>query len=689
MSTNRRLAAIMFTDIVGYSAMMQRDEAGGVASVKRYREVLEQRVAAHGGNIHQHYGDGSLSIFSSAVEAVNCAKEVQQILMEEPRVVLRTGIHIGDIMLESGHIYGDGVNLASRVESLAVPGSVLITERVIQDIRNHPEFQTISLGKFTFRNISQPTEVFALANEGFPVPTKQDLRSNKSEAVPLDDSPAVRPWKSWAMLTGALALAVALGFMLDRFLVNPPKKIEEAPIPEQSIAVLPFKDLSPQGDQAFFSDGIAEEILNALAQVEGVKVAGRTSSFSFRGQEVDLREIAQKLGVASVLEGSVRKSGDRVRITAQLVSAKDGYQLWSESFDRQLSDIFSVQEEIAQAVVGNLVGVLMPKESQALVKSPTQNPEAYENYLQGRYLLSQRSDGAQKAVGFFEEAIALDSQFAMAYAGLGNSFLWQAWGGFQPSHEAFPEAMRYAREALRHDSTLAYAWSIVGAVHLWYDWDWPAARGALEKAISLNPSEARAYLDLGWYYAISGDFDRAFEFIGKAVTLDPLNLEYNIDQADLLRMAGRNEQAGKVAANMLELYPGNSEVYWISGMIDYDLVRYARALKSFQQAVEYSEGEPWALIHLYMAQARAGKRTEARTSLENLIRDDGTLVEILSVELAMAYLAMDDREQALQMLERSFQLRANWLISLKMDPVWKPLHNNLRYKEIIRKMNFP
>ncbi|MCB0588759.1 MAG: tetratricopeptide repeat protein, partial [Phaeodactylibacter sp.] len=450
------------------------------------------------------------------------------------------------------------------------------------------------------------------------------------------------------------------------------------------IAVLPFRDLSPGGGQQYFGDGIAEDILNALAQVRALKVAGRTSSFSFRGSESSMQEIGKKLGVGSVLEGSVRKAEGRLRVTAQLVSTEDGYQLWSQRYDRDIDDIFAIQDEIARAVADNLKVILLNGGLQPL----TSEPEAYEWYLRGRHMLSQRSEGAERAVEFFERAINIDPGFAAAYAGLGNAYLWLGWSNALSSREAFPQARRYAQQALERDSTLAYAHAILGSVHLWYDWQWEDAFDELERAISLNPSEAGAYLDLGWYHAVAGNFGQAFARMEKAVSLDPLNLEYNIDLADVHRMAGDYGRAREIGLAMQELYPDNSEARWILGMIDYTLKNYTSAVDYFREAVRLSGGEAWSEMHLAMALAKAGQREEAERLLAKL-EGEPQVKEAAHVEMAPVYWNLGKRQAALNWLERSYEWHANWMVSLKMDPLWREMRGEARFEILVEKMGFP
>jgi len=301
----RLLAAIMFTDLEGYTAMMQEDEQNAKMARDRHRNILEEKINEYSGNLLQYYGDGSLSIFNSGIEAVRCAIEIQKNLSKEPKIPVRVGIHVGDIVKEDDGIYGDGVNIASRIESISVPGAVLISDRLQDELGNKPDITTKSLGKFQLKNVKRQIEVFAVASDNIKVPTIREINSEKAKPV-------------------------------------------------KSIAVLPFVNMSADPENEYFSDGITEEILSALVKVEGLQVTSRTSSFAFKSKNLDAREIGKQLGVSTLLEGSVRRAGNKIRITAQLINAADGYHVWSEVYDRKLEDIFEVQDEISSKIANTL-----------------------------------------------------------------------------------------------------------------------------------------------------------------------------------------------------------------------------------------------------------------------------------------------------------------------------------------------
>jgi len=300
VKNQRLLAAIMFTDIVGYTAMMGNNERLAITTVTHHKKIIEQSVSKFNGNLINFYGDGSLSIYTSATAALECAMEIQMEFKKDILVPLRIGIHIGEILIKEGNVFGDGVNIASRIESLGQSGTIMFSEDVFRKIRNNDLFKSKQLGSFEFKNVEKPMQIYALANEGFPVPKEQSI-------------------------TGKLKISDTKKAADD---INNPTKRK---ISDKSIAVLPFVNMSSDPEQEFFCEGISEEIINTIVQLPDLTVAGRTSSFCFKGKNEDLRSVGNTLGVSKILEGSVRKSGNRVRITAQLVEASTGFHKWSKS----------------------------------------------------------------------------------------------------------------------------------------------------------------------------------------------------------------------------------------------------------------------------------------------------------------------------------------------------------------------
>jgi len=433
----RRLVAIMFADMTGYTAMMQEDEAKTKALRNRQQQTLENLIPGHNGTIVQLFGDGTLSIFDSAIDAVKCAIEIQKELQKEPKVKLRIGIHSGDVVYDTKGLYGDCVNLASRIESISVPGGVLISDKVFDEVKNKSEIKTIALGKVNLKNVKQPIAVYAIANEGLVIPTMAQI----------------------GIKAGS----------------------------DKSIAVLPFVNMSADPENEYFSDGISEEILNALTHVDGIQVTARTSSFQFKGKNEDVRQIGAKLGVANVLEGTVRRAGKKVRINVQLINTTDGYHAWSEVYDRELEDIFEVQDEIATKIVTRLKeNFAVNEKKENVVKSPTENIDAYNLYLKGRYYWNKSNpEDIRRAIDTFEEAIRLDPNFALPYCSLSYCYSFLGSSGILPPSEAYPKAKDYTLKAIELDPNHAESHLSLATIKFYHNWDFDGAEVSLNKAHDL------------------------------------------------------------------------------------------------------------------------------------------------------------------------------------------------------------
>ena len=504
----RQLAAIMFTDIAGYTAMMEADEQKTVAVIKHYNAALENLVKQNAGQVLNYYGDGSLCIFHSATDAANCSLALQEELKKAPVVPLRIGLHIGEVFFEDTKALGDGVNIASRVQSLGQANTILVSAEFYDKIKNNSTFKSVSLGNFNFKNVAHPLQVFALINPGLSVPHRKSMEGKLAPK---------RTFKKVVLVSLLLIVFVAAGFYYKNLI---PNKSASRP-KDKSIAVLPFTDMSPAKDQEYFSDGLSEELITALAKIPDLKVAGRTSSFSYKGINKNLETIGNELRVSTILEGSLRKSGNQLRITAQLINTDDGFNIWSDSYEIEFTDIFSVQDKITKAIITALnVHLLDNKEPEPTAST---NQDAYSNYLKARHQLSFRGDHLLQAKRLFEEAIKLDTGFAAAHSGLSRTL------SIMPNYlmvdnvkSLMDSAKQEANKALSLDSNNGEALSVLGTVAAYYDWDWDAAEQAFTRSKEVNPNDAEMYNFLGDFYWIISDKKLAIEMESKAVELDPL-----------------------------------------------------------------------------------------------------------------------------------------------------------------------
>jgi TolB-like protein/tetratricopeptide (TPR) repeat protein len=517
MSQNRQLAAIMFTDIEGYTSLMQRDEKGAVSVRERHRETFELTTEAFNGEIIQYFGDGTLSIFKSTVEAVDCAIEMQKSFLKEPIVPVRIGIHVGDIIRSKDDIIGDAVNVASRIESCAEVGSVLISDKVHDQIRSHRHIRTKFLDAFEFKNVDDAIPVFAIANEGLVVPNVDNVKGKLKERT---RARALSLKKNSFISLAALVLLFALALTLSyKYLIlEDDKKIHEL-----SIAVLPFDNLSIDEDSEIFRDGITEDILTHLAKLSELHVISRTSVNKFKGTKLTTREIAKKLGVSYVLQGSIRKYGSKLRVTTQLVLAATDEIIMVEQYDRTITDIFQIQSDVSREIVQALDVNISPEQEENISLVNTTNIEAYKLFLQGRQEADKRNrEGIAKSIVLYEEAIKIDSLYAEAYAEIANSVYLQTYYAGRDHIEAAKLANEYVDKAEKINPNISRIYSVRGLINN-IERNYDEAAKNFEKAIALSPSDLTAHHQYSTYFLYTGQYEKQIAEAEIAYKLDPLS----------------------------------------------------------------------------------------------------------------------------------------------------------------------
>jgi len=458
--------------------------------------------------------------------------------------------------------------------------------------------------------------------------------------------------------------------------------------PKNSIAVLPFADLSPEKDQEYFCDGMTEELISVLAKIDELKVASRTSAFQFKGERQDIRQIGDTLKVRSVLEGSVRKSGNRVRITAQLIDVRDGYEIWSEKFDRNIEDIFTIQEEISLAIVDSLKVNLLQEEREALAKRSTQNAEAYKLYLKGRYFWNRRYEGGlQKSIEFFHQAIATDPRYALAYTGIADSYSLLAHYGFLPPREASPKAKAAAEKANEIDQNLAEAHASLGRIKLHYEWDWSAAEKELRRALELNPRYPTGLEWYSLYLMIMGRFDEAIVEAKKALELDPLSLIINAVLGGIYYFAGMIPESIEQFRKTVEIDPQFSVTYLFQAGALEAMGRRQDAVDSLKKLVRLTGNSPFALGYYGGALALAGQKDQALKILDDLIELSKKRF-VSPLYIAMVYIGFDDRDKVFEYLEKAYEERESFLAFLNTWPQFQGLRSDDRFQALVKKMGF-
>jgi TolB-like protein/class 3 adenylate cyclase len=512
MTEQRRLAAIVSADVAGYSRLMGSDESGTLAALKGLRrELVDPAIARHAGRIVKTTGDGLLLEFHSVVNAVRCAVEVQAAvadrtagIAEDRRITFRIGINIGDIIVEGDDIFGDGVNVAARLQEIAAPGGICISSRVHEDVRDRLDTSFDDGGTQTLKNIARPVQVWRwqpglmVPSEPAPAPT----------ALPLPDKP--------------------------------------------SIAVLPFQNLSGDPEQEYFTDGMVEDIITGLSRFKALFVIARNSSFVYKGKAVDIRQVGRELGVRYVLEGSVRKAANRLRITGQLIDASTGGHLWADRFDGDLEDVFGLQDQVTASVIGAIAPKLEQAEIERAAHKLTENLDAYDYYLRGiASMYRWTREGYAEALPLFYKAIEFDPEFASAHGLAAWCYFWRMANTWMTNRaEEIAEATRLARKAAELGKDDAVALSFGGLVLGYFASDPEAGTVLIDRALVLNPNLTAAWSASGFLRTIFGNLDMAIEHLARAMRLSPLDpLMFFMHHLSALAhyFAGRYDEAWPLA----------------------------------------------------------------------------------------------------------------------------------------------
>jgi adenylate cyclase len=643
----RRLAAIMFTDMVGFSRQMGADETRMLRLLEVHNQVIQQAVTAHHGHIIKTLGDAFLVDFPSVVNAVQCARQVQSQLRthnaehgREEQIHVRIGIHLGDIVQRDGDVFGDGVNIASRLQGLAEPGSICLSDIVYRDVAKKIELGTVvSLGRPKLKNIAERFQVYALLPEQ-PKGVRQQLQVQRLKF-------SRRVGIAHRVVVVGLVLLVG-GIVTGRYFLRPPLGTQDSaprtpaalPLPDKpSIIVLPFTNMSNDPEQEYFGDGVTEDITSDLSKISSLFVIARNSAFTYKGKAIKVQEVSREMGVRYVLEGSVRKAGAQVRITTQLIDASTGEHLWSERFDRPFKDIFALQDEVVQKIVATLKLQLTLREQGVLMRKRTDNLEAYDYVLRGMEANQRLTKEAVtiQARQMLEKAIALDPQYAEAYAWLGWTY-YREWNWFWS----------------RDPQTLERAWTLA------------------QQALALDDFLPFAHSLLGNIYAQRHQYDQAIAEGERAIALDPNNADSYALRWEALSSAGRPDEALKMVEQAMRLNPRYPSWYLVDLGLAYFLTgRYTEAIAPLKEAVNRSPTHLNAHVILsfsYRQQWASQQSTDAQTLEQALAEAQRVLAlndsnPLDHVSLVAAYLWQKHYEQALAGMERAAALASKDAVS--------------------------
>jgi class 3 adenylate cyclase len=636
----RLLAAIMFTDMVGYTALMQEDEQKAKQNRDRHRRILQKSIAAHKGKILQYYGDGTLCIFNSSIEAVDCAIEIQQELQTEPNIPLRIGIHTGDIVYDDEGIYGDGVNVASRIEGLAVAGSVLISGKVFDDIKNHHAFSTVSLGAFDLKNVKNPLEVYAISNKGLVIPSESEIKNQHRDK-------------------------------------------------EKSLAILPFVNFSSDPENEFLSDGISEAIINTLTQLEGLYVTARSSSFSFKGQNKDIRELGKILGVVYILEGSVQRYKNKIRVTAQLIDTISGFHIFSEAYDRELIDVFSIQDDIAWLIAEKLREKVNLEEKPLLTSPKTKSIKALDYYMRGS---QQMNTGAHpnilKAMELFQQSLESDPDFVLPYTGICMCYTFLGAWGFIDEAESNRKSSEYALKALDKDPSHPKALIVYAMSSFWNsNWDLKIYESAIRKALRIAPGSSEVRLFHGIYMLIEGNKEDALIEMLLAQKLDPLNsnihtrLGYTylcLKEFEEARACFR--QAHKIAH--LDMY-----FQFILAWSYLLQNQYDQAESALSKVDEDKDGYQLKKGTEGYLHAKQGRLDQAYDQIQLIsqLEEQGKL-KFPNFNYTLIYAGLNKTDEMFYHLDKAFSEKPISLMFIRVDPFWEPYRQDNRYINLVNRV---
>ena len=674
---------VLFIDIVGYSKLLINEQSEQIQKLKEIVRGTEQvRVAeAEGKLLRLPTGDGGALVFRTSPEApVLCAIEISEALKAHPELKVRMGIHSGPVnevtdLNAQANIAGAGINVAQRVMDCGDAGHILLSKHVADDLEHYPRWQP-------FLHPLGECEVKHGACIGVVNLHNHDVGNSR----PPKKLQAVRQRRArtrWAAILTALLL---LSTIVAAFVIVSEKSARStSAIPTKSIAVLPFENLSEDKSNAYFAEGIQDEILTRLAKIADLKVIARTSTQKFKNAPENLPDVAKQLGVVNILEGSVQKANDQVRVNVQLINATTEAHLWADTYDRKLTNIFAVESEIAKAVADALQAKLTSSEKSSIAKAPTTNPQAYELYLKGRFFWNKRTGAdLRKAIDYFNQAIAEDPNYTLAYTGLADSYLLLPNYGNAPTQESINPARAALKKALELDDSSAEAHASMGLLDVLELRLEPAVL-ELERAVQLKPNYATAHHWLMYSHLTLGQFDPAFLEAKRALELDPLSLIINADVAWTYCCARRLDDAERQAHKTLEIAPQFFRAHFYLGQVLQLKGRLGDAISEYQKAFDLNS-DPYSLGLLGQAYARNGQKDEAQKVLARL-NEMAKSRYVAPYAIAFVYLGLGEKERAIDELERAYQSGdTNYLFLIKVDPLLDDLRGQPRFEGLVQKV---
>ncbi len=629
----------MFTDIVGYTALMQQNEAKAAAVRNRHRTVFDKQHQLYNGDILQYFGDGTLSIFQSGVEAVECAIAIQKALNEGEQLPLRIGLHMGDIVFDGTDIYGDGVNFASRIESMSIPGAVLISDKLNDELKSHPQIATKSLGLFELKNIENPVEIFSVTNGGITIPEHSQLKGKGKRQ-------------------------------------------------SKTIAVLPFMNMSSSKENEYFSDGMTEEIINALAKIKGLKVTSRTSSFYFKHKNIPIGQIGKELNVSTILEGSIRLAGNKMRLTAQLIDVDEDFHFWSETFDRSMEDIFAVQDEISLLIADKLrehIGHFDLEDN--LVENPDISVDNYKLYLESRYhLLKMTKSDIERGMSILEGVIVAQPNFPLAYLGMHLGYTLLGTIGLIPAVEAFGKGQPFLDKAIELDESLPECQLHLSYINFLQKWDLAGTYRHLNKALEIRPT-VEYYQSMASTLVAEGKFAAAMHYIETALQIDPFSeINYHL-KGFILYVQEKYKEAIALFQKAIQLKPDfmASTLYWGQALLL--IGKTSEGLEFFENLPANQSEDLMRLGGMTLAYAALGDHQKAEEGIQKLVVTLETDLMGRAINLLILSQAMLHREkETLALIEKGISYRLPMMVYIPTEPILKPFRTNPLFQSYVQQI---
>ena len=635
-SVVHRIAVIMFCDIQGYSKLMSADEMKAIQLRKETEQIIKKQVAQHHGDIIQFYGDGSVTMFDTSEDALACALLIQQGAAHLPGIDLRIGLHRGKVAMEGENVYGETVNIASRIESFCTPGAVLFSDKVYAAVPDQSLVSSELMGGFQLKNIPGEIELHALKDDSLKMPTPAELRGKGKKT-------------------------------------------------QRSVAVLPFVNMSSDPENEYFSDGISEEILNQLSKDTSLRVTARTSSFAFKGQNLDMREIGQQLNADVVLEGSVRKLGKRVRITAQLIKTEDGYHLFSQSYDRTLDDIFAVQDEIALHIAESLKhSIGKHKEAKRRTRPPT-NLEAYHDFLRGLFYWNKfEPDDVKRALHYLQSAIEKDPQFADPYSWISFCLSFLGATGVLPAQESLTKSRHAAERALTLNPESVEAYCALGLVYMFQDWDFIKSEACFNRAKAINHQSDIFLYTYSLFLKGAGRFVEAVEVLEEAVIIDPVSLMANCYLADAYMNNQQLDQALEQIEHTLKLEPQSTMAVLQKIWILVHSGAYTTAMALAQEKVPSNNPffSEFVCLRGYLA-IKLGDRPRAQKCKDRLdaMHAEHPYQGMMHQRILLAYI-LEQMDEVRRLIKQNLEQYRGGMIFGLHNPYWQKIWADPRLQDL-------